>query len=137
LVVDRLTGDGRTTFSNFVHLDHSLAVRAIDQSTVRLDNGPIPIWITAIGQMSFALVKGQLEPRIEGWQSQSFGELTANTVLTLTGDMALPSWTAYAISRVEPVSLELNRSNAKPTVTVTHSGHRFPFVPEEWDRSVR
>jgi len=55
---------------------HSLSLQQIGTLIWRIDGHSNPLWIVAFGDVSTDLVKGLLEPRRQGWQSEKFGEMS-------------------------------------------------------------
>ena len=106
LVVDELWGKGHTRATNHVHLHHALALEAVDDSMWRVQGCHSPLWITAFGQQSHSIVRGQMEPWRQGWFSERFGQLLPNAVLTLHQQGPLPFCYGYVISLGEPVEAQ-------------------------------
>ncbi len=124
LVVDRLGGIGTVSFKSSVHFHNSLSLQPSGELKWTVDGAAVPLWITVFGDVSVELVRGQLEPHKQGWQSERFGELVANQALVMSSSSPLPSVTGFAFALDEPVSLKYGGS-AEPEVTITHMGRDY------------
>jgi uncharacterized heparinase superfamily protein len=125
LVVDELLGTGQTSADNHVHFHPDLSLESVDDLTWQIQGAGSSLWLGGFGQQSHSIVKGQIEPVRQGWFSERFGEIQANTVLTLHRQSRLPICWGYVISCHEPVRMQSNVADELKEITLTHAGSTF------------
>jgi hypothetical protein len=107
LVIDQLWGAGTIRAANHIHLHPTLAFEQIEDAWWKIINAGLPLALVVRGDLSSAIQKGQTTRR-QGWYSERFGQLEANSVLTLNYAGALPACFAYAICRNVVPSLDIS-----------------------------
>ena len=127
LVVDELSGKGQAVAASYIHLHPNLLLEKVEDSVWRIQGCRTPLWLTAFGQQGHAVVSGQMEPSIQGWYSERFGQLQRNTVLTLNGQGALPLCYGYVISRYQPAQVKVRSGGDGHQVSVAQDGHPLTF----------
>jgi hypothetical protein len=127
LVVDELSGKGQSVAASFIHLHPNLLLESVEEFVWRIQGCRTPLWLTAFGQQGHAVLAGQMEPRIQGWYSERFGQLQRNPVLTLNGQGALPLCFGYVISRYKPAQVKVRSGGDGHQVSVTHHGRSLTF----------
>lgn len=125
LIVDELLGSGQTSADNHVHFHPNLSVECVDDLGWRIQGTEASLWMSVFGQHSHSIVKGQTEPFRQGWYSERFGDIQANTVITLHRQSSLPICWGYVISRHEPVRMQSNVAGELQEITLTHAGSNF------------
>jgi uncharacterized heparinase superfamily protein len=120
LIVDLLKGDKATTASSFVHLHPDLTFEAGPDSTWLIRGRGSPLWLTAFNAQSHSIIRGQIEEPRQGWYSEQFGQLLANSVLRLDRAGALPICFGYVISRDAPARVQMIASGSGIGVAITH-----------------
>jgi hypothetical protein len=105
LIVDDFIGRGCVTSSNYIHLNPLLSIQSEGKSIWRIEGHELPLWITGFGHEQHSICKGQNEPISQGWYSENFGQLQANTVLILEKKTPLPFFYGYIISKQEPANI--------------------------------
>jgi uncharacterized heparinase superfamily protein len=122
LFVDQLFGTGNVKSAGYLHLHSSLALRQIADLSWQFDEVSPAVWLSSAEGVTAELVRGRREPPEQGWQSERFGELSANLVLVLQADSGLPATTAYAISLGEPVKLAFAGPSGGQVLEAGHRG---------------
>ncbi len=120
-VIDQLWGDGSPSLTNYVHLSPGLSLKSVDLSTWAIPEVRLPLWLTAFGSLSCSVVEGQTEP-VQGWYSEEFGEVQANTVLALHSQETLPQCCGYIIARGQPAAASATNLPKGHEVKLTHEG---------------
>ena len=127
LIVDELSGKGQAVAASYIHLHPNLLLESVEESVWRIQGCRTPLWLTAFGQQGQSVVAGQMEPHIQGWYSERFGQLQRNTVLTLNWQGALPLCYGYIISRYKPTRVKVRSSGDGHQVSVTQDGRSHTF----------
>jgi uncharacterized heparinase superfamily protein len=125
LIVDELLGTGQSSADNHVHFHPDLSLECVDDLSWQIQGTKSPLWMSVFGQQSHSVVKAQTEPVRQGWYSERFGDIQANTVLTLHRQSTLPICWGYVISCHEPVRVQSNVTGEPKEVTLTHAGSTF------------
>ncbi|HYK87300.1 MAG TPA: alginate lyase family protein [Acidobacteriota bacterium] len=127
LVMDELRGKGSTRASSYVHLYPDLEFTEVGESMWRIGGCRSDVWLTAFGAQDHQVIRGRMEPVRQGWYSEKFGELAANSVLALSCEGALPVSFGYVISKEGPAEVHLPSGAADSQVTIVHHGEQFRF----------
>ena len=125
LIVDELLGSGETSANNHVHFHPGFTIERADDSIWQIQGLESSLWITVFGQQSHSIAKGQARPLRQGWYSERFGDIQANTVLTLHRQSSLPICWGYVISRHEPVHVRSIVDDELQEIILTHAGSTF------------
>jgi uncharacterized heparinase superfamily protein len=120
LVVDELSGSGNTHAANHIHFHPALSLREEAPALWRVSADNLSVWIGAFGHERTYFARGQTTPRRQGWYSEQFGKVTANTVLSLEWDSQLPVCFGYAVFKRAAGALELAAAADKRIVSVRH-----------------
>jgi uncharacterized heparinase superfamily protein len=131
LIVDELLGEGRTACRNRMHFHPQILLKEFRESIWEIQGSACSLWLSANGEGSHSVVKGQFEPSLEGWYSDSFGRLEPNTVLSLNSTGNLPHFYAYAVSKNLPVEIKLTSNpNEEIDVDVLYDQHHYKVKVE-------
>ncbi|HVW03258.1 MAG TPA: alginate lyase family protein [Planctomycetaceae bacterium] len=132
IIVDEVLGSGRTRAVSHWHLHPELQFEAAGDDAWQIDGSSEALALAAFGQTDSEQTRGCLESTRQGWYSEQFGQLQANSVLSLTCEGTLPlTWgvviaeqSAATIERFErtPAGVEIEFSHARTTYRL--------FVPE-------
>ena len=128
LVLDELTGEGKTRCANRIHFYPLLTLMPLGNSIWKVEGGDCPIWVSAFGEKKHTLVRGQMEPVREGWYSERFGELVPNTVLILDRADELPFCYGYVISKHQPAEVHctyISKKDFKVDVNYTQNHYKL------------
>ncbi len=125
LCVDELQGTGAIPAVNYIHLHPRLTLVPIDAWLWRIDGHATPLWIAAFNVQDHAIIRGQLEPVRQGWYSERFGCLSANSVLALTLPAALPACSGYVISRSRHVQVDMIGTAAGNQINVNYDQRSY------------
>jgi len=126
LVADQLWGNGQTNLASHVHFHPDLILEQVGDSVWQIQNSREPLWLTAFGDTSASIAKGQLDPVRQGWYSERFGELIPNTVLTFREERAsLPYAFGYVIGREIPVQISCVAISRGHLISLESSHRRF------------
>ncbi|HEX3083080.1 MAG TPA: alginate lyase family protein [Pyrinomonadaceae bacterium] len=123
LVVDQLWGNGRTTANDYVHLHPHLSFEDTDAATWRIGAALLPLWLTAFGYQEHSITNGQLTPLRQGWYSENFGQIEANSVLTLSRSGLLPLCFGYVIAADSPAGAQAVTLDGGHEIKLTIKGH--------------
>jgi heparinase II/III-like protein len=136
LIVDQLWGNGETSLANHLHLNPDLGFEQIRDHVWRIKNSDVELWLTTFGESTHSLVRGRIRPFRQGWYSEAFGDLRANSVLTLQRQGELPVCFGYAIGREAPAQLNVTSVTSGNEVVIASRGvtHRLRLVRNERPR---
>lgn len=110
LVIDELFGEGVTDCQNFLHAHPDVDILADSESMWRIGQ----LRVSAFGIASSLVQRGQYGP-LQGWYSERFGVVRANSVLTMKRSGRLPLCFGYAIS-LKPLAVNLAEEESAPIV---------------------
>ena len=104
--------------SSYIHFHPELTLEGLEDSTWHIQGGRSSLWLTAFGHESHSLVRGQMDPSLQGWYSEHFGELKPNTVLALQTRKDLPVRFGYVISRENALKVESVQTSVECKITL-------------------
>ena len=121
LVIDELFGEGSTHCQSFLHSHPMLEIHREAESVWRIGQTRV----STFGVASALVQRGDQEP-LQGWYSERFGLVAANSVLTMHRSGRLPHCFGYAIAS-RPVVLSAGEEENGSIVHMT-SGNQSMHV---------
>jgi hypothetical protein len=117
IIVDELQGSGPIKAASHLHLRPDCSLEAVEERGLRIRGPRIPLSITPFGHQRCSILRGQMDPFIQGWYSEAFGLRLPNTVLTLHLDGSMPLCFGYVIFKDTPGKASLH---AAPDANEVH-----------------
>jgi len=129
LVIDELTGEGRTKAASHIHLHPDIVPVSEDGANWCLSGLPFPLWIHSFGATESFVPRGQVSPFIQGWYSEDFGIRVPNSVVTLFKEAPLPFVFGYAITFERGFKIEwIHREMAQHEIHIETGGQVFSLT---------
>jgi hypothetical protein len=125
LIVDELLGIGSVAAASHVHLHPDLSLFEQNDCCWQIQGAASPVFVTAFGQERSEQFCGQAPPLPQGWYSDRFGHLVANTVLILHRAGVLPLRFGYAISKRHPSVFRIAECTDRFSLAVSREGREF------------
>lgn len=136
LVLDSIIGSKLTEAVSYIHFHPAIRIYQEDASMWRLGDDAAPIRVTAFGHTKHAVCCGQVEPSIQGWHSEKFGEKEPNKVIALHNHKKAPFHFGYVISKETPANVALCAdSGFLESIVVSHGKRDFTFRFTQGDGS--
>jgi uncharacterized heparinase superfamily protein len=110
LVIDEMFGEGTTHCRSFLHAHPVLDIVPESDSLWRIGQ----VHVTTFGVGSARIQRAECEP-LQGWYSDRFGVVTANSVLTMERSGRLPFCFGYAIG-LERLAVEMTEDESERIV---------------------
>ncbi|MBW2031333.1 MAG: alginate lyase family protein [Deltaproteobacteria bacterium] len=98
LVVDELHGEGEVEAASHIHLHPSITPIVLGDTFWEFEGLPFRASLHSFGIERSEVVRGQMEPHIQGWYSEEFGVRVPNNVITLYRRDRLPFLFGYVIT---------------------------------------
>ena len=113
VIIDQLSGTGTVDAASHIHLAPAIQSTQIERRRWQLQGMPFPLWIQSFQNHESEMAQGQLEPCLQGWYSEQFGQREPNTVLTIYQRDALPFFSGYMISLEEPLRAKFTQTGGR------------------------
>lgn len=101
LIVDELLGDQNIECENNLHFHPDVDLRPVTDNQWAVELDTTKAWVFMFGHERHVVIRGQKEPRLQGWYSEEFGLLSENSVVSGLGRPS--QFCGYCISKQGPV----------------------------------
>ena len=116
-IIDILGGVATAEGRSFFHFDPNVMVNQLNENSYFLEKGDQLLFLSIYGQVSGTIVRGQENPRLQGWSSDRFGDISPNSCLEITWKNNLPATNGVIFSKGSPAFFQ----------TLTVSEERLQF----------